>query len=75
MSHYACAADHVYRDPDVMARMGSIYDSYDRDAPAVIVGEYAARNLPSDPHLVNDNVKQSLRAALAEVWQKTVLWR
>jgi len=76
MSGHPCLAgsrcntwdDHVYRLPDDMASMSMMYDEYDRTAPSVCVGEYAARPVPQEPlkEFLNEGVKQSLRAALAE---------
>ena len=43
--------DHLYARPDAMARAGAAYDSYDRKAPKIFVGEWATQDGEPTPTL------------------------
>lgn len=55
--------EHAHKQPDWFFSNVTRYDTYDRNGPKVMAGEYAAH---SEPGLINPNNRSNLECALSE---------
>lgn len=55
--------EHAHKQPDWFFSNAARYDTYDRNGPKVMAGEYAAH---SEPGLINPNNHSNLECALSE---------